>query len=227
MYFGRPNIISRDKIEEIATELLPEVPEIHAGIKDWVYTYSPDGEIIKPESMDYGHPDMAEYQIYPNNATLKMLADYFFKKNNPKGSKELISPLYKSYFMIFYGYINIDGSFINDEFQDIIVRYNSQTTNNCFISNNIISKDLENEGVTLYDSSLNVISESEQLELSVKVPFFRKRILDLLNTYSLNENQIDELLRRLGKTKEIFLAELDEEYEKERTQERQDDHDFI
>ena len=38
---------------------------------------------------------------------------------------------------------------------------------------------------------------------------------------------IDELLRRLGKTKEIFLAELDEEYEKERTQERQDDHDFI
>ena len=224
MYFGKPRIISRDRIEEIAMELLPEVPENNNGIKNWIFTVTPDGEIIKPENMDYGHPAMAEYQIYPNNATLKMLADYFFKKKNPKESTELMPSVYKSYFMIFYGYINIDGSFINNEFQDIIVRYNSQTTNNCFISNNNISKNLEKEGVEINDTNSEEHSGKEQLELSEKVPFFRKKILDLLEKYNLNENQIDELLGRLGKDEKQFLDELEEQFEKERVQ---DDHDFM
>ena len=62
-------------------------------------------------------------------------------------------------------------------------------------------------------------ADDKAMELSRKVPFFKRKILDLLENNRLRKDQIDILLTKRGQNRNEFLAEIEQEYEKEKEQE--------
>ena len=222
MYLDTPVIISRNKIEEIVSKEIIESQEPGATSSlSWFFTISPTGEIIKPEK-EYDFDNMARYQIYPKDNILKMLAKHFYGEEFKDDYAFFVD---NHDFMLFNGYINIEGTYSNNSNENIRVEYNSNTSNDYYISKNIVHRNLEQNGIQVRDT----LKEPQNEELSNKIPFFRKKINSLLEQFGLSENQINELLNRLGKTEKQFLAELEEKYKKHKSkiQEGHEGYDFI
>lgn len=132
----------------------------------WSITISPNGTIIFPEEDIAGHPDFAEQIIYPNDKLLSMLFNFF----RPKDSDNAIL---MSQFMIFYGYINIDG---HTDMSEVKCQYNSQALT---VQTRALPDSMK-EYSELIDSSSPDISTNQEIADSRMVPFFKRKIIESL-----------------------------------------------
>lgn len=196
--------ISKEQMRQIAQRIIKkEIPwKYEEGYKDyWLIIITPDGNILEPNKDITGHPEMARKVIYPNDKILSMLHRYLFEKNNMNLDNDVL----KVYFMTFYGYIPIDGYLEED-----IVRceYNPSALT---LHTNHLPESLK--GYCDMQSTKNENNSGNfEMELSEEVPFFKRKIFDLLERYELRENEIDILLKKIGKTENEFLDGINDEY---------------
>lgn len=204
----KPLIINKEFIKPIAKKIVEMGIDFGApyGPNFWIFTISPNGRIILPTKKTKGHPQMADKLIYPKDPILTMMAEHYYGKD----VKDIHS-LGKSYFMIFYGYINLDGKYFSDDYLHSTLFYSSLAID----PSKVYINECDSKVSEIIDTNNPHHCEHKQIELSKYVVFMKKRIFSLLEKYNLNENQIEELLQKLGKTKTEFLDEIEEQYKKE------------
>lgn len=142
-----------------------------------------------------GHPYFAEKNIYPNDNVLALLYD-FFKKENESDEKAL--------FMIFFGYSSINEQVeYNDKFGNPIIFCNLFAN-----GDNILNRLYELGEVS--SSVSPEVSNEENIRLSLKIPFFKRKIL---SEFEKNQvNCLEDLLNKIDMSKDIFFIIMNGEY---------------
>ena len=166
--------------------------------KYWFSIVTPDGNMFVPSNMDtdiQGHPDFAEKKIYAMDNILNLLFNYFIEEKTPEQ---------KAIFMIFFGYISINE----------IVQYDEEIGNPVIFCNPFaIKQDMLNKLYSLGNliSSVDLDSVTEkQLILSLKVPFFKRKIISQLKKQ--NVDSIDSLLIKLQMDIDVFFMIINSKY---------------
>lgn len=197
----QPLTISYEKMKKIANKIIDRQIDWEYSTSDeyWMITITPSGKIILPTKDTSGHPSMAEKIIYPNDKFLDLLYNYMMDDKNR-------SNLLMSYFMIQYGYINIDG--FSREPRIISCRYNP-------LALTVHTRALP-DSMQKYCEMQSTINEeysdSETIELSKKVPFFKKKILELLEKNQFSEKEVEKLIEKRGQTTKDFLDDISKTY---------------
>ena len=192
--------LSEKKINEIAKRIIKrKINWIYVYDKNfWLITISPDGKIIEPDRATGGHPELADAIIYPNDELLQLLYDYFYPKD-PYNEVE------KSAFMIFYGYINIDGYI---DTREVTCKYNLKAlTNKTRELPNSMSHYSE-----MADTSSADYSDEYQIELSDKVPFFKRKITAKIKEKYPDADINKEIKRMSKKAKRQLLNDIEDMY---------------
>lgn len=193
--------LSKKKITRLANKIITE--RYKKGYKEidedyWCITVSPTGEIFLQEPEYRGHPDMAQKTIFPRDEALKVLYEYFFPD-------ELDNDVKMSYFMVLYGYINLDGYFYVDK---VTCRYNSKAIT--YKTRPIIDNMKEYAGME--DWASEELCTEEDTECAKKVAFFGNELKRILRS-KYPDIDINILLKKMKKEKiKEILCGIEKEY---------------
>lgn len=202
---------SKSEIDKIALEIQAlkfqwEYTPLRIDNDYWLITVSPNGEIILPDSETVGHPKLATLKIYPINRVLGLLYDYFCPKDSD-------NELLMSTFMIYYGYINIDG-YINKNEIKCIYNPEALTLKTIALPNSMRAYS------EMADITSIEYNDVKGIKLARKVPFFRNEILKLTKGNTSIEC-INDIIGRSKKAKKKALDEINERYNTMKQAQRQ------
>ena len=213
-----PLTISCEEMKTIAKKIVDMKLDwfYESGDDYWLITISPSGKIILPNNETAGHPQMAKKLIYPNDKILQLLYKYF--ENEELNMKTTDNDIKMAYFMIMYGYFNIDGYMEYEKSTQCMYNPLALTAHTRALPNSLLNYC---KIITTIDQNYAGLTE---MELSKKIPFFRKRILKLLEVNKLNENEVEQLMAKRSQTEKQFLDEINTEYENYRKEHLEKEH---